>query len=279
MIYDATLKDLLNDLPNGLLRLLLGDAVTARRTLPTEVQVVGYGRMDLLLELVDGRIVHLELQLQPDPTFDLRMLRYWERVYRNGRIAPQQIALWGGRGGVGVAGGIQAGRMNFSFDVVDLRQRDLSALVESGTPGEAIIALLGKVDKPRVMIRAILNRMRSMTPGERQDYVQKLLIISGLRGLKEVVQEEQETMALVDIDPRDIPFVGKIYEEALLKGEEKGMEKGLHLSRQTLIDILTGKFGSIDEPTLARIRTGDTAAVNRWILGAVRAQSLDQVFL
>jgi len=77
---DTTLK-LLLDQPECLVRQLLGEAVAVKQCLPTELQG-NAAHVDLLIELGDGRIVHVELQAYADPEFAYRMLTYRIRIRR-----------------------------------------------------------------------------------------------------------------------------------------------------------------------------------------------------
>jgi len=94
MRYDLTLKELFHNQPRRLLKLLTGCG--GGRPLTVEYPEVRQRRPDLVLELDDGRIYHLEIQSGPDPEMPWRMLEYYTLIRRtHGRIPQQQILYVG----------------------------------------------------------------------------------------------------------------------------------------------------------------------------------------
>lgn len=74
MKYDYTLKDLFKDIPSALLELLTG--FRDGKFLDIQFPEIKYRQPDLLLELPDSTIFHLELQSCYDSSMLLRMLEY-----------------------------------------------------------------------------------------------------------------------------------------------------------------------------------------------------------
>ncbi|MBL8222198.1 MAG: hypothetical protein JNL62_23380, partial [Bryobacterales bacterium] len=153
MRYDTTLKALLEQPPHNLLRLLLGEPVRVHRMLPTELPLIQGVRPDLVLELEDRRIVHIELQAQSDKDFTTRMLRYWERLFVKYERAPVQMVLWAGRGKVALESGLRHPGLHFRYRVVDLKTLDTARLLRSRLVDENLFGLLGKLRDPRDCIR------------------------------------------------------------------------------------------------------------------------------
>jgi hypothetical protein len=89
--YDVTLKLLLRGSAKLTMRELAGAAV--ERWLDVELPKVENPRVDLLGELVDGSLVHLELQSGNEAAMPLRMAEYCLRVFRLFGKFPNQIVL------------------------------------------------------------------------------------------------------------------------------------------------------------------------------------------
>jgi hypothetical protein len=74
--FDATLKDLFQrDRPTLLRRLCRG--VPVKEFLNVELPRVSQRRVDLLLSLADGSLLHIEFQTSARWNIPYRMLEYW----------------------------------------------------------------------------------------------------------------------------------------------------------------------------------------------------------
>jgi hypothetical protein len=78
--YDVALKLLLQGSAKLTMHELAGTAV--HKWLDVELPKVENPRVDLLGEMVDGSLVHLELQSRNEATMPLRMAEYCLRVFR-----------------------------------------------------------------------------------------------------------------------------------------------------------------------------------------------------
>jgi predicted transposase YdaD len=64
-------------------------------------------------------------------------------------------------------------------------------------------------------------------------------------------------------------------EEAREQGRREGRKQGL---RESLIRLLTGRFGQLPEPVLARIRRAELTLLDRWFEQGITAASVEAVF-
>src|SRR5258708_6319639 len=92
--YDVTLKLLLQGSATATLRQLTGTTVT--KWLDVELPKVQNLRLDLLGEMVEGGLIHLELQSRNDAAMPLRMAEYCLGVFRLFGKYPRQILLYVG---------------------------------------------------------------------------------------------------------------------------------------------------------------------------------------
>jgi hypothetical protein len=90
--YDVALKMLLRGSARVTFQALSGGAVT--KWLGVEVPKVRNPRMDLLGEMADGGLLHLELQSRNDAEMPERMAEYALGAYRLFRRFPRQIVLY-----------------------------------------------------------------------------------------------------------------------------------------------------------------------------------------
>ena len=140
-------------------------------------------------------------------------------------------------------------------------------LLDSPDIREATFAILCKLTDPRAAIVHLGARIRLLTPEEQRVAIAHLLVLSGLRGLMEVVKEEISTMPL-QIDIHENEFLDEIWHQG--KDDE---------ARENLLDLLDQRFGPItDVAILARIRTGGRADVKAWMRRVLDAPSVESIF-
>lgn len=94
MSYDNLCKRLAEQYPQAFLHWLLGTTPTQIQLLKTELSNEPIRADFLSFFQLDGSIVHLEFQTQPEADFPLRMLEYWVRLYRQYRCPIEQIVLF-----------------------------------------------------------------------------------------------------------------------------------------------------------------------------------------
>ncbi len=271
MKYDATLKKLFQHPPNRLLSRALGQDVVVSRILPTELITVGNLHPDVLFETDQGLLIHTELQGYRQDDFAKRNLLYYALVLRDYDRAPVQVVFWLGPGKVGIGGGLSdPPALEYRYRVIDVREIDGDWLLENGDVEESIFAILCKLKDQREAVTRILERISHLPLAQQREAVAELLILSGLRGLKALIQEEVARMP-VSIDIHENEFLEEIYQE--------GLEKGAAPFREILLDVLDQRFGTLSPDTRQRIQTADLAMIQTWtrkLLGP--ATTLDQIF-
>ena len=90
--FDGTLKDVFQqDRPTLLNRLTGGVAV--KEFLNVELPKVQQRRVDLVLSLEDGKILHIEFQSENDRFMPYRMVEYWSLIKRTFKRPLRQVVL------------------------------------------------------------------------------------------------------------------------------------------------------------------------------------------
>src|SRR5271155_2304975 len=91
--YDVALKNILTRPGSSVLEQLTGASL---KWLNVEAPKVSNRRVDLLGELPDGNLVHIELQSRNEKDFPLRMAEYLFGIGRQHGRLPRQVALYVG---------------------------------------------------------------------------------------------------------------------------------------------------------------------------------------
>ena len=287
MRYDATLKKLFRQPPNRLLSFALGKPVTVARTLPTDLITVENLHPDLLFEELSGELIHAEMHGYQMSEFACRNLIYYGLLLRDYKRHPQQVVFWIGRERVGVSEGLSnPPHLEYSYNVIDVRDIDAAILLEEGGLGESIFAILCGLKNARETIAEILRRIGELPPAEQREAIAELLVLSGLRGLKAVVREEIAHMPLT-FDIHENEFLEEIFQEGVGKGLEKGLEKGreeglqrgsLDTARAFVTNLLEERFGALPPAVQDRLQNASLAETQGWGRAVLKSDSLDQVF-
>ncbi|HLC15960.1 MAG TPA: hypothetical protein VJL89_07010 [Thermodesulfovibrionia bacterium] len=249
MKYDYTLKDLFKDIPSALLQMLTG--FKDGKFLDIQFPDIKYRQPDLLLELPDGTIFHLEFQSSYDSTMLLRMLEYNFLIYQQYGKEAKQLLLYVGDEPAEFKHEINLTHLKYSYSVQDIKDIDCMSLLESDKPEDIVLAILCKTDDPKRTIRRILEKLSVLPEKTRKDYILKLLNLSHLRKLDFLINEEVKKMPIT-MDIRD----SFLFKQGLTEGQTEGKQE---TTKEVILNLYT-KLNLTPEK-IAEVLNVDTAFV------------------
>jgi predicted transposase YdaD len=234
--------------------LLRGSAGTAfaeltggsvERWLDIELPKVQNPRMDLLGELSGGGLLHLELQSGNDPEMPERMAEYAIGTYRRFKQFPRQVVLYVGERAIRMQPTLRGPRFSFSYELKDLRDLDGDKLLSSPDLGDNVLAVLARLRDSKAAVAGIVRRIADLDATKREDAVAQLMILAGLRGLEQTVEEEIRKMPILK-DIMEHKVLGREYRRGEAAGEAAGEEKGVRLGELTVLRRqIRERFGEI----------------------------------
>ncbi|MBP2299845.1 hypothetical protein [Azospirillum picis] len=283
MKLDITLRSLTGPDTPALIRMLAGAGVAG--SLPTEFPDARDRRVDTLVRLEDGRILHLEWQARADEAMPRRMLWYWLLITEAHPDVPvEQLVVQVG-GTAAVAGRLEAPGLSFAYRVVDSRSLDPAPLLASPAVEDNLLAILCGRDHLTPTVRAILARLAPLDERPRRDAltrllilaglrgVTRLLILAGLRGVTRLVVEEVRTMPMqVDVE-RD-PYLADLIRQGRTEGRIEGKLEG---EAAALLRLVERRFGPLPAHARDRIASADPRMVEEWLDRVLEAASLDEL--
>ncbi|MEO5339061.1 MAG: DUF4351 domain-containing protein [Magnetococcus sp. MYC-9] len=265
--YDTTLKDLFEQPPQRLLRVLLGCQAVA--TMPVEFASTQKRVPDLVFLMEDGSLSHIELSSQPEG-MNWRMLMYYSLVRQKypARALVQKV-LHVGENEWKEAVGIEDPDLSFRYQVIDIRSIDCQTLMDSPLLEENILAILcGMVDRDET-IREILRRISRLPGKASADALAKLFILSRLRRLEVVVKKEAEEMALTfNVMENDV--LRPMFLQAQMESEQKG-------EINVLTRLLQRRFGDLPPWATDKIAHATLATLEEWSFRILDATTLESV--
>jgi hypothetical protein len=138
--YDVALKNILTRPGSSVLAQLTG--ASSLKWLNVEAPKVSNQRVDLLGELPDGNLVHIELQSRNEKDFPLRMAEYLFGIRRRYGRLPRQVALYVGEVLLRMNDRIEGPDASVRFHLVDIRDLDGERLLASANVGDNILRYL-----------------------------------------------------------------------------------------------------------------------------------------
>ena len=265
MTVDITLRALSGPGSPALVRMLSGAGLIA--SLPTEFPDARERRVDTLVQLDDGRILHIEWQTGFDATMPQRMLGYWlliSAAYPEQPVDQLVIQVGGHRI---VPGVLKTHALSFRYRVIDSRDHDPGPLLASPALADNILAVLfGTPAELPGRIRVILRRLEVLEPRARRDALTQLLILAGFRRVTWLIHEEAKAMPLI-LDIEADPYLAGLV--------NRGRNQGESLA---LIRVAERRFGPLPDAVRERIRAADLDTIEAWLDRVVDAPSLDALF-
>jgi hypothetical protein len=126
-----------------------------RESLNVEFAAVVERKADLVLLLEDDSIFHLDFQSENDRDMAYREGIYGLMVGQKYRRKIRQTVLYTGPARMQMPASLDLGRITVGYDLVDIREFDAEALLQSGRPGDCALALLARGGTDR--LREILE--------------------------------------------------------------------------------------------------------------------------
>lgn len=229
--------------------------------LKTELPRVRGRMVDLLGQAANGELHHIELQSRNDVGMALRMLAYGVDIYRVHGQFPQQLVLYFGREPLGMPLGLSLPALQYSYRVLDMREVDGEALLESPRVEENVLAILARLRDERAALRRILRRIQLSPEEGRARAMNELSILSGLRPIQAIIKQEIDNMPL-EIDLTQTFLY------------EMGHEAG---ERRVLSRLVARRFGSVPAWAEARIKALKEPDVEEASLRLFDVSSLEEL--
>jgi hypothetical protein len=264
MRYDTTLKELLQYGTPQLWQMTFGQ--TVREILTVELPSVKMRKPDFVAWLESGVLAHVDLQSDNDDTMEWRELEYYLLLMRLYKQPPIQYVIYFGAVPMAMRRSISHSMLQFSYHLIDIRSLNTKVLLGSGSLADNVLAFFGEGLTQTEIIQKILEKFSVLPQNEQRDWMEKLMILSGLRGAENIVREEAQKMGISN-DIRDNKFFQEAYAAGVIDTE-----------LTTLRDLLEHRFGTLSETLEKRIRGLTKMELKAAILRTLDAKQIEDVF-
>ncbi|MEJ5172725.1 MAG: hypothetical protein WHT47_03320 [Hydrogenothermaceae bacterium] len=222
---DITLGDVIKTIPPKFVQILTGK--NAKTLLDTVFKETKERKLDLLLELEDNSIFHLEIQSTNDKNMPFRMLEYYILIkskYPNRNIIQQ--VLYVGDKPLTMKDSLEFDNLTFRYKLVDIKDISCKELMESPDLNDKILASLCKMEDPEKYLLTIFDILSKIPERDRGDYITKLLIALDFRPkLKRLVLKFKEENKMPLTITRDMMKKDPFFEEGKKEGKKESIIK------------------------------------------------------
>lgn len=266
--YDAVVKDLVQRDPSFILDACLAGR-KIRGFLNVEFALVEERIADLLIELDDGAILHIEFQSDNHPAMPYRMGIYGllaAEKYRGRTL--EQVVIYLGQGPMSMPASLVIGGIRLEYRLMDIREFNALELLRTGRAGDYALALLasGGIEH----MRQVLEQANRLPEPDRRRVFAQMSLLVGLRGASETFRMEIKIMG-VYIEIEENVVLKDIYDAGMEKGRQEGRE-GMAAVLRALIEE---RFGPLPTWADARITGATTAELEHWARNVLSAPTMD----
>lgn len=266
--FDVSAKLLLGRAASALFRPLLGGGVV--RWHNVELPVVKNQRADLVGEMETGEISYLEIDSQNEAELPREMCFKFMQVqdrFRGKKVNP--VLLYIGRGPMRHESPYAEERIDFRYELFDIREFEARLLLDSPDLEDNMLALLtADADKERVMAVTI-DKLARAPRGKQKDLALVFVIVGGLRGVASEIMERVKTMVTIE-DLLENEVLGPALRDRFAAGREEG-------ERKVLVLQLERRFGPLTDAHRNRIHCASEEQVTRWAVEVLSASRIEDV--
>lgn len=209
----------------------------------------------------DGVIVQLEFETTDFKKMDKRMLEYMALLHKKTEKPVLQFVLYLGKGQATMNQVIKFGRLNYSFEIINIEDFNYQEFIHSDRSEEVILSLLANSDdlSKEELLDLILHRLVALNKDTlaAKKFVNQLIMLSRLRNLQYLtikkIQDMNSTIFDINTDVLYLQGIERGIEKGIEKGMEKGIEKGNELGelRKSIIGIQNMTAKKVDKELIA----------------------------
>lgn len=233
---DKIIKENCQNLVPFIVRRIFGVEFDEMKNLPEIKQQVTKEKEPDFLRIIhnqeysDGAIVQLEFETSDYKKMDKRMLEYLALLHKKTEKPVLQFVLYLGEGQAKMNREIVFGRLDYSFEVINIQDFRYEDFINSTSSEEVILSLLANSDdiSEDELLDLIIHRLVQLNGNSlaTKKFINQLIMLSRLRNLQyQTIKKVRDMNATIFDVNTDILFIeGK--EQGLEQGLEQGKEKG-----------------------------------------------------
>ena len=242
-------------------------------------------------------LIHVEIQSRPERDFEVRMFGYYAMLWLRYQlpIFPIVVYLRGGKKGLTTEEYRTAlfarEILRFRYMAIEMAPLDAEVYREGGGPVGAALSALMAQPKASDPVERRFSMMKQVAESELAA-LPKFLLVHIIAVYFELTAEEmQRYRRLVSrkeyrkVQAVELTWADKLIEQGRQEGAERGREEGrrvglIEKKRESLLRLLTAKFGPLPEATSSRVEALESLnELDSYFDRALKANSLEELRL
>jgi len=234
MKKDLISKEIIKELVKDIAKYILNLDISNKRIefLDKELKRIEKREADIIANVENEFILHIEIQNQNDKLMSYRMLRYYNDILftlvNSKKDMPIfQYVIYIGKAKANFTTEIKRDKINYSYNLIDMKKIDCNLFLNQNKPEALVLAILCdfKDKNPKEVIGFIIDKLikYSKNIDEFRNYMLMLETLSENRNLKEFIKEEE---MLREVQIEKLPSFQIGLEKGMLLGKEKGKIEG-----------------------------------------------------
>ena len=242
-------------------------------------------------------LIHVEVQARTEPDVRERMFEYYSLLRSRYKLPIYPIVVYLRRGKAGFAVEeycetlFEIEILRFRYESVRLARLDAEEYLEGGGPVGAALAAL--MDRSRSRnLESLRVSMLWKVVDSALDEARQFLLVDLIETYFQLSEEQKERYQRLisrkefrKVQEVELTWAEELEEKGLKKGLERGLERGreeglLMGKRETLLLLLTAKFGPLPESATKRVQHTDSVdELDRYLERVLVAASLAEMHL
>jgi len=238
MSKDIVSKEIVKKLVIDIAKYILNIEINDLEFIDKELQRVEDRRADVVANVDNSYILHIEIQNSNDKNMSIRMMRYYTDIKQVTNLPIKQFVIYIGKNRLNMSNTITDFDVNYRYNLIDMKNIDCDKFIKMDTPDALVLAILCdfKDKDTQEVVNYIIKRLKEKSKNNDKMFREYMLMLEELsenRNLKEHIKKGEEM--LTQINYEKLPS----YELGLEKGIEKGIQKGREEGkREAKIEIL-----------------------------------------
>jgi hypothetical protein len=226
MQKDIISKEILKETIKDISKYILNIELNRFEFIDKEFERIEGKRADIVLNVDNNYILHLEIQSSYDHLMPYRMLRYWLDIkLLNKKLPIKQYLI--NLSNKNIRDNIE--ELTYKYKIVNLKDLDCNYFLNQDNPHSIILAILCdfKDQSPDTIITHIIQKIHKLSKDEQsfRNHMLKLEELSTLRDLKETFEEIE--MRLSEVRVEDLPSYNIGMRAGKNYGFNNGFEEGI----------------------------------------------------
>ena len=227
---DLISKEIIQTLLKDIAKYFLNIEITGEITfLDKELKRIEKREADIVANINDEYVLHLEIQNSNDSSMDKRMLRYYSDILEITNLPIRQYVIYIGKHKPNFKTQIKKDLIDFRYNFIDVKNIDCELLLNENSPDALVLAILCdfKDKNPDDIISFILDKLEQYTKDNLNEYRKYMLMLETLSENRNLNKKIKEIEMLRTTTYQDLPSYEIGFEKGIIKGLEEGIERGI----------------------------------------------------